>query len=75
MKKAILQKAMILAFASLKISLSKKSVYQPILTSSLDPSSFANVDFIRTIDFNISMNVYFDNSFIDATNILTLEAV
>jgi hypothetical protein len=42
------------------LCLCQKSVYDPILTSSLDPSSFANIDFIKTIDFNLTMNVDFD---------------
>ena len=41
----------------------------------MDPSSYANVDYIQTTDFNLNMNVSFDDQQIVATNILTLRAV
>ena len=49
-----------------------KSVHHPIRPSSLDPSSFANIDFIRTIDFNLTMKVDFDKEMITASNLITL---
>ena len=52
-----------------------KSKYYPILTSSLDPSSYANVDFIRTTDFNLTLGVSFDSTTIVGMNELTLVAV
>jgi hypothetical protein len=52
-----------------------RSLTHPIIPSSLDQSSFANVDYIRTTDFNLTMNVYFDDPIIEATNTLTLKAV
>ena len=51
------------------------SVSDPIRTSSLDGSSFANIDFIRTVDFNLTMKVDFDRQFITANNLITLKAV
>ena len=52
-----------------------RSATDPIRTSSLDGSSFANIDFIRTVDFNLTMKVDFDRQFITATNLITLKAV
>jgi hypothetical protein len=43
------------------LAYSQKSVHDPILTSSMDPSSFANVDVIQTVDFSLEMDVNFDN--------------
>ena len=52
-----------------------KSVHDPIRPSSQDGSSFANIDFIRTVDFNLTMNVDFDKEMITATNLITLVAI
>jgi hypothetical protein len=52
-----------------------RSVYEPLRTSSLDPSSYANIDFIRTYNFDLQMNVNFDQQFISATNYLSMKAV
>jgi hypothetical protein len=52
-----------------------RSVYDPLRTSSLDPSSYANIDFIRTYNFNLQMNVNFDQQVISATNFLSMTAV
>lgn len=54
---------------------SGRSIYNPIMGSSLDQSSFANVDFIRTTDFNLTLNVYFEQPLIEGLNTLTLKAV
>lgn len=54
---------------------SARSIYNPIMGSSLDQSSFANVDFIRTTDFNLTLNVYFEQPVIEGLNTLTLKAV
>ena len=52
-----------------------RSVYDPLKTSSLDPSSYANIDFIRTYNFNLEMNVNFDQQVISATNYLSMIAI
>ncbi|TNV81734.1 hypothetical protein FGO68_gene11354 [Halteria grandinella] len=52
-----------------------RSVYDPILTSSMDPSSYANVDVIQTYDFTLTVDVSFDQQVIKGSNILTLRAI
>jgi len=52
-----------------------ESAFYPIRGSSLDQSSFANVDFIRATDFNLTLDVDFDNSVIHGLNTITLKAV
>jgi len=52
-----------------------ESSFYPIKGSSQDQSSFANVDYIRTTDFNLTLDVDFDKTVIQGTNTLTLTAV
>ena len=75
MTKISMKLAMVASLAISIVDCNYQSTYHPITTSSLDPSSFANVDFIRTIDFNLSMQVFFEDPVIHAVNTLTLNAV
>ena len=50
----------IIAALFIGLACTSNSIYNPIIGSSLDSTSFANVDFIRTTDFNLTMNVNFD---------------
>lgn len=52
-----------------------RSIYDPILTSSMDPSSYANVDVIQTYDFYLNVDVSFDQQLIRGSNVLTLRAI
>ncbi len=51
------------------------SVNDPLKTSSLDRNSYANIDCIRTYNFNLKMNVNFDQQVISATNYLSMIAI
>ncbi len=49
--------------------------YNPIKPSSIDPSSYANVEVIQTTNFDLAITVDFDQSSVYGTNILTLKAI